>query len=405
MPTFNLAIADPNRAVAFGLLAPEMHKAFGVSGAWYSYLNQLQTRLGIYSSMPLNSKHKHVIHTIGASPLLVRDRVACSWAPDSGLTYEKIEITPSELEIQSEICMQTDFSAAFNLLEQIQNNRSDWDPQLIDMVTREFGLAIAEGLMMQAVSGGIKPSEAAKAGTAANIAALWLKGRAAHNGFAKLLSGTAKDLNYFGTGVGAGNVHTDTGFTGNVVTLYDSLVEAAHSKLKTVINTGSIRLASRELMPILLVSPNVYELFSKAEAANAAVAAQNRRRIRWGYVTANGQVVPGDTAPEGSVRCLMIDRVVIVPEERFAYGDEITATQTYFAALTVAGNFNIGASFSNVDAVFGGDAGVGLVVQMGTDVKDAGKVYVQGNQLLSTAISDLNLVSATVDVFAPTASE
>lgn len=394
MPNFNLVIAEGIENPAFAIPAPEMEAAF--STEWIDELGPYQRALGVYSLMTMNDERKHVINRLVGNALMVGAHTPCTWSPTKGITNDVTEITPSPLSVQEEYCTEADWSAAFKLMRLIRNNEVTESSALVDAITQQIGYSVGSGLRYQAIAGGLKATEAVSTGVSADVNAMWLKARNAHTGLAKIMQtlGGKHDQNYFT----ATNVPA-TGFTGTFSEAYDTVLAGAHQKLRNAVNKRRITTRAGVLRPVVIVSAEVYNFAVAEENATAPLAAAQRRRLRHGFITASGE--RADAAGPGVIECLFIDEVPIVLEDSFSVADDITNTNTYFMAITVTKNINIGSSFANQSVLFGDIADAGLVVQQSTRVQDNGKISVSGKQLVSTAISDLDLLAGTVDVFTP----
>ena len=391
MPQFSL-ITDVDRTGTSRVGVRHSDIIAAQSGTWTNYFGRLQSRLGVFAFMTLNTVGKFVVNTLKGSPLMVGNYPVCGWDPVNGLTNGNLDITPNQVGMQQEMCPTSDWSAAFALFQAIRDGSREVDPALVDTLGDQIGQALGVGIRLQALSGGLKAGESAVAGAAPATASMWTKFRDAHVGlYRTLIAQKGNHANFDQDLVTAADIDASGTVTKPFLEIFDALRANAPAALADAVNIGYLAAASGELLrAILLVTPKVYAAAVQAEIDTANDPMVSRRRVRFEDV---------DGLP-----VLFVDRVAIVPDDSVSAVDEVTASNTYAAILTVSRVLAIGSDYREQSTVFQSGERAAFVLEQGNSIEDGAKVKARADNLVASAIADASLVSATVDVLTPTAA-
>ena len=388
MAQFDLVYADGRDNPSFAIPSESLNNVFGTVHS--GYLGLLQRAFGYYGIHEVNTDQTHKSITLQGSYLSVVKRVPCVWDPTKTVVKYEEEIRPSKLQVQEEYCMETDWGGAFAILKEYRNSGTTGDQAATQLVADEVGESVGLGVRVQTVCGSLHAALPAVAGTDAGRAAAWLKGRDAHIGTAQMqINFAASDAAKYGhmnqdvvfpAALDPGNI-----LAGNPETWFDEILANAKMKLQNAVNQGGLFLRGRNTPVVIKVSPIVFAACAKRYNETSSLSAQNRQRF-------TRQTVQG-------MSVLYFDQMPIMVEDAFGVVDDIVGKYTAAITISVAGNEGIGSSFSSRTAMFPPEVAPGLIVQLGTDVRDDGKLFIKGDHLVSSSFANTELIAGAVKVF------
>lgn len=181
-----------------------------------------------------------------------------------------------------------------------------------------------------------------------------------------------------------GSTYTSTNVAEDLI---DPLRDAAPSDLQTLLNEGGVISGAGTAQPIIIVgTPQYNAIAAEWRAQCVSVTCLNPRLTAETIeTTINGRQV--------KVHVYYIDGIPVIPISDINYYDRYVNTTTHFAAITVAGNINLGASFDTLGQLDNDNAGI--LIQRKTDLDELGKYLFLAHALFGTFIADHDFIVAT----------
>jgi hypothetical protein len=352
-----------------------------------------QKRFNVFSWMRLTKMLTYVMHNISGQPFMWQSHNSCGWDPTGSLWTGKREVTPSKAKINEENCYDELFGSCFQQF-------ATWDgkgPVKFDSEGVKLWNDITKVLVQNATLGALvslcvgqlydlDSIEFSKKAPS-NIKELFGKTAGVCKGWLELLKemGLTENhghMNIPGT-FDAGDF--DGGkYTGDVLDLFDGIVDGAPDELQSLIAEGGINaFDDNSQNPQLLVSTSIY---------NAAAVQYKTQQL------ANLNIDHRLTRVEESVagksfKVYYIDDVPLIPITYTNVYEKYLTGTTHFAYVQSNGNIALGGSFANLPEVNGGRNDSSILIAQGNGATDYGKFYFLAHQLFATQVGDTNYVA------------
>lgn len=361
-----------------------------------SHVGFYQQQMGIYSYMRMTHYGDYIIHYPKGNPLLLQPHNSCAWTPQGQFNFGQKTISGSRAKINVEDCYDEYFGSTFErFLEWGGNPNASMNAagvQAMNMMARHVAEQATLGTRAALTGGGLfSGTEAFLEGTPRHIIDAFIRTVGTSRGWIQYARALASDNadkyghmnnNLIGTNVSADGLT----YTGDVLALFDSRVNAAPRKLSRAIKRGGRGGFGGTNMPVWLVSSSVADAVYKAYLDQSTAVATNRPRITTQeFQVANGR---GGTSP---LLVYYIDRVAVVPvEEVEVFADYLTGTP-HFDYLTLTGVIQLGGNFGSIPEI--GSNNVAIRVQRSDRNEDLGKITYLSHMLLATAFNDTDYIA------------
>lgn len=363
-----------------------------------SNLGFYQAQFGVYSYMQMNKNQKFVIHSLRGTPFMWQPHRTCAWDPTGSLRVGKQELEPCQAKINEEFCYDELFDSCFQpFLEWDGRGLIKLDAQgtnMVNTMVKTMAENATLGARLTLTAGQLyDPALVTFADNTSNeIKSLFTRTVGTCRGWVELLRDMAtSDAQYSHLNVSGLFATTDFDgkkYIGDVIALYDALQARAPYPLQTMINEGGIAGALDSGMPLFLTSTSVYNAVADAYRKQCInIACINPRLTRKDFTVTTSK------GPR-THHVYYIDDVAVIPVSEVSYYDMYLKGATHFAAISIAGNISLGASFANLPNV--NDQEVAIMVQRSEEVKDYGKYYFASHSLFATSIADTDYIVATI---------
>lgn len=365
-----------------------------LSKKYYDTYGFYQAMFMPYAWMPLTKDMTYRIHSLETSAFIWQPHNSCNWNPVGAMETGNVDITPARAKINAEQCYDTLFDSAFaSFLEWGRGDSVEMDANGEDYVNKMIESILAAATYGARLSNVV--GQLYSPGSVTFDADVSVNVREAFNATIGTVKGwieLAKDraasgvdhLNISGLIPGGDIDATGKKYTGNVITLYDNILDAAKGDLVAAVNEGGSAGFNDSLYPILFVSPSIFNAFVDYWRTQATTAAQNVLRVTRepvDYNTANGT---------RKINVMKIDETIIVPINELNYLDKHITGATHCAYLTLSGNINLGGSFGSIPQL-GNE--VGLAIQRANNLDEIGKYKMLAHALHANAFADTNFIA------------
>lgn len=351
-----------------------------------------QRLFGVFSYMQLNKKNKFVVHTPKGHPLVWQPWKACAYNETGSLTINTRELIPDPIYLKERFCHdELLFSAYEHMLEWSASGMVDLDDEgtrLLNTLIEEFMANAAYGLRMTATAGDLYdistvPLSADNTATLNELIALthntfkgWLKlsmDLAANEGKGWMNLAVTDDQDF----------DEVTGFTGNILDLFDTLKANARKPLRQLINRGGIVREGRfTFLPLIVLSDSYFNAVVDRYNFESDRVATNRVRLTM-------RSFGGENSPTPQRVFYLDDMLPIIPMEEINGFDTYLKGQTHFAGIIASGNVQLGSSFAGIPENIE-NPNIGMMIGRNNDITrdDYGKFSVLSHALTKVAIAD-----------------
>lgn len=372
----------------------------------YDHFDFYQSQFGVYSFMRLTHDMKHRVHNLTTTPFIWQKHRSCTITPAGIIRNNVQETSPSKAVALSSFCYDELFDSCFKV-------GLAWDgqgPLELDGVGERLYNQLLRKVLQSMVFG---------ARGALTAGELWAGNSL---GFAEGVSQAVQDLIYQtkDTAQGwiqltklkaaePGNSHmniaglfTADDFDGNkyvgsganilesVLGLVDTMREKSTADMTSIMDQGGVMgTDGMSGMPIIKMSTHIYAAVPRA------------LRYQQEQLVTNGRRITSEVIPYGNRNYTVyyIDGMPVIPVHDLNMWDKYLATTTHMAAITVSGNINLGASFTNLPGI--GNEGMAVRIKMSDDNEDYGKYSFRSDSLFSTLIADTDFYSGGVVTMTP----
>jgi len=360
-----------------------------------------QNTFRIFSYMKLNRLRKYVVNQIKGTPLVWKTWTGCSYDNTGTLTHFRKELIPQAAYMRESWCHD-------ELLSSFMEHFIDWpesgdiqdlSPEgisTLNTLTNELMANAAEGSRISLLGGSMYDVNAVEPadGTSAEEFSAFKKTHGTFKGIVKLAYDLADSgLNpWLNLGLTDPTDFDESGFTGDILALYDQLKSAASSKLKKLINQGGIvRSGLFNFLPLFVVSDSFFNAVVSKYNDLQAQAATNGVRITQRIFGAANSATPQVV--------FYIDGVIpVIPLSQVNGYDEYINADTHFATIVASGNMQLGTSFGEIPENIE-NPNIGLMVERNNEsYSENWGQWVWNSHILGAAtIADPNFMVATID--------
>lgn len=357
-----------------------------------------QSVFNLFGYMRMTKKYKYQVHTIKGSPLVWQPLTNCSYEPTGSLSVGKKDITPDEVYMNEQFCHDELMDGCWeHFLNYTEGGDIELDPTGIaafNLMTDELLANASLGHRLTLTSGQLYNVDTVAMNPAATAKQvdLFKRTHGTSRGWVKLfmdlsLSGypwlnkalvNASDFDQFG-------------FTGDILALYDEMVDLARKPLRKLINHGGIIQDGRfGFFPLAVVSDSFFYAVKQKYLQIKASVATNEMRI-----TKRRVEVPGMTHPVFVY--YFDDMIPIIPLGEISGYDEYLAVDTHFFGLVASTNIQLGHNFGAVDLNIEG-TNIGVMIAKQTDITQPnyGSYTWLSHGLMKAALGDPEYAIATI---------
>jgi hypothetical protein len=365
-----------------------------VSAEYYDNFDVYQRLFQMYSWMTMNDEHEFVMHYMHGNSLVWQPHKSCAWDPVGKVTMGQRTITPCPAKVNQQFCYDEYMDSSFKTWL----NWSTGGPAIgfkpagiaaTNMLTRSLVENATRGYLATLVAGKLHNVDTVvfNPATPTDIRSAFVKTASTCRGWIPLLRAMSQE---------AGLAHLDTlpisssdisndgkKYTGNILTVYDALVEQAPQRLQDAIIEGGIPGFDGAAQTLMLVALPEYRAIYNQMLAQKNQAVQNDPRI----TVREFPSAPGQTP----IQVYYIDKTAIIPVNQTGVYDQYLPGTSHFAYLTVSGNVQLGGNFANIPR--SRDGNVAIMIQQSQDAEDYGMYKMLAHSLMSSAINDVDYIT------------
>lgn len=356
-----------------------------------------QSRFGLYSYMRLNKLNKFTIYSPQGHPLMLQPWNSCSVTPTGSLTVGQRELEPEKAVIFEKFCFDELLDSCFqHFIEwsasgdnMMDANGSAMFNELVNEMMANAALAFRASL----ASGDLYNVNTVEysADNTANLTTMFGRTHGTFQGWVKLLMdmASAEGVGHLNQGLMSESDFDETGYTGNIIELYDKLRANAKRPMRTIINQGGVMVGGRSrFTPLFVVSDLMFNAVINEYNALADQVATNRVRI-------SRQEVNNGTGTTPTM-IYFIDSTPIIPLSDISVFDAYVEANTHFAGIIGSGNIQMGTSFANIPQNI--EDGIAMMFGQETDGgrEDYGTYWFRSHMLGKAAIADTDYISSTI---------
>ena len=380
------------------MILPTEELNFFMADQYQSNFDFYQGQFSVYSWMKLNKKQKFVLNRMSGNPLIWQSQNSCAWNPTQSISMGQQEFEPCAVEINEEYCHDEKIESSMEvMLEWSDNPGVDVDEageKIVDAMVQTIVQNAVLGFKGNLTAGQSYNPEAIDftADTPANIVQLFTNSMNACRGWVELLKVKANDQGYDHLNYSDAILDANADgvkYTGDIVTLYDALFAEAKPELQDFVKEGGVVGPLAQVLPVFMLTPQLWLRLTieYTEQQHSSPVITPRITIREFTYNVNGRQTP--------VHVYYIDQTPVVKVNDFKMYDKYMNGSTYLAAITSAGNIQLGGSFDNLPTVNNGVLdGTGFLVEQSARAKDYGRYYVLSNALMANTIADTNFIVA-----------
>lgn len=373
------------------------------TGAWLNIFNKAaiiegdltNDRLGLYSRLIVDGEGKAKFGTIKTPNHLFRPRQnGCVWNPNGKIRIGLTEFDTCPIEYQGEQCPDAFWNSCFESL--FTEGRG-----VRDLESGEIARVMALALQQLAIGLGNSFHELYQFANHPDITTADTNGTYLvdddqwEDFFAQMVGSADRPVNCSGMvtildeladagtpgytiSIPAGDIDADNNYTGDVVALFNQMVNAAKPTLKTFARTGYGAGAARRY-PILLVSDNIYRAYQDYLITTFPQIPTILQYFLTG-VSPEVSLVPG---------VLNWNGIPVVSWDAVTSFDEIVGTNSTKIALVAPGAFGVASDVRNLRQY----EGMGLRMVQKLDPPDNGKIYMDTTLRWGAALADIEYVT------------
>lgn len=362
----------------------------------YDGFSFYQGLFGVYSFMRLTKDLKHRVHSMSASPMIWQPHKSCHIDPLGNVTMGVQEIDPCKGTALSEFCYDELFDSCFSHffnwdgqgpLELDENGR-----EMLNRMTAKILESMVLGARLTLTANGLYDTEKVefKKDVSTDIRTLFTKTATTCQGWVAYLKKLSKKAGYSHLNVSnllKAEHFNGKAYQGDIEVVYQGLIDNAPNELGCLIDEGGIESALDGIsaMPIIKASTQLYKATAAAYRKQCETTLCLNPRLSMEKMTWNGQ----------TKKVYFFDELPIVPIHDVSHYDKYLKHSTHFAALTLAGNVNLGASFRDLPSVGNQNAGVGVRIKMKDENENYGIYSFRSDSLFSTMIANTDFMVAT----------
>lgn len=359
-----------------------------------------QSRFNVYDFMSLNRYNKFVLQYAYGIPLMWQQHKNCSFDPMGNIRTNTKEIEPCNAKLNSAFCQDELFDSCYKLfLNWTGRGDLNLTPEgvtLINKLIKILAVNAQLGARMTLTAGKLyDPKKVAFDDSVSNeIIEMFNKTAGTCKGWIELLREmgeliTTRHCNHKNI-VKAEDFNGDK-FSGDVLSVYDSLFDGATPALQNVVNEGgAITAVDGANGPVFLVTTSYYNRLAQQYREQCiSVTCMNprlsRREERWGGVNGVGR----------PINVYYIDDTPVIPvTDTNRFTQYLTGT-THLAVLTVSRNISMGSNFRPLESLSDASQNIGMLIERGGSVENYGQYKFLSHALFATAINDTDYVSGT----------
>lgn len=355
-----------------------------------------QENFGTYTYMKYVNQLGYKIHYPQGTPLMWQAHNSCAWTPTGTLDFGSRTITPTRAKVNEQFCYDEFLDSAYKAFLQWGGsvvNMSTEGQKAVELLARTVIKNMTLGGRTSMVAGQLYDLSSVEYadGVPSRISDAFSRTADVVQGWIALAIQTATETgkeHLDTTAIASGDISADgKTYTGNVLTLFDAMVNGAPAPLQNAITEGGIGGFGSVYQTIWKVSPSIHKAVYSAWQTQSATAAVNRPRItRREYTvnTANG------TRP---IYVYFIDDVAVIPVHETAVFEQYLTGTSHFAYLTISGTIQLGGSFAAIPRP--DNAPVGVLMQVSENVEDYGTHKFLSHALFATAINDTDFITGS----------
>lgn len=348
-------------------------------------INAYQSRFGVFGFMRLNDRMKFTVTKLQGSPFMWQPVAHCTWSPLGSLHITRDSITPTEAMIQDEWCQDELVNSMFSQFFATNNRGLSPEGQRIftEVVTKVTEQATLGAWLTLTIGQLYNPASVNfKEDVDGTIESLFSKTIGTVRGWVELLKEMAASeakYRHLNVPIFADSDFDGEKYLGDPVALFDKLNDAAPADLANLIDEGGVPSSLGTSNVLYIVSTSVFR----------QVAALYRKQGTE-IITLRPRLTQRDVS---GITVYYVDDIPVVPVSYISHMDKYLKGKQHFAALTLAGNIQLGTSFGSVPDV--NNPNVGLIMQQKSDLDQLGRVLMRADSLFSTAIADYRYIVAT----------
>lgn len=362
-----------------------------------------QRQFGVYAFMSITRDKTFKLHYISGSSLLIQSHDSCAWTPNGTMTMKNKELTPTRLKINIEQCYDELFDSAFDAyyeyatgdLVQYSEVGMRWIQEMLNFVAAAATLSLRATL----TGGQLFPADVAlRANTDTSVEVGFRRQMASMKGWMRLVLDLATEpgMSYLNSNV-LTQADIATGGrqikdTVSILDKYDAIRASAPRELNRALTIQGVT-GVDVMVPIVLCSYSVIERLARERDEIAQnVQLEDSRITRQTFTT--------DT-PRGqrTISVFFIDETAFIPVDSLGVYTQHMEFEPHFMFATMSGVIQMGGSFQAVPIP--GTANVGLRVEIGQGIRDAGMYRVGAHMLAAVAINSTKYLAGSY-VLSPT---
>lgn len=369
------------------------------TGAWLNIFNKAaivegdltNDRLGLYSRLIVDGEGKAKFGTIKTPHHLFRPRQnGCVWNPNGKLRIGLTEFDTCPIEYQGEQCPDAFWNSCFESL--FTEGRG-----VRDLQSGEIARIMALALQQLAIGLGNSFHELYQFANHPDITTADTNGTYLvdddrwEDFFAQMVGSAERPVNCSGMvtildeladagtpgytiTIPGSDIDANGNYTGDVVALFNSMVDSAKTELRIMAERGV-----QGLFPILLVSRNIYRAYKDYLITTFPHIPSIMQYFLTG-VSGDVSLVPG---------VLNWDGIPVVSWDAVSAFDEIVGTNSTKIALVAPGTFGVASDVRNLRQY----DGMGLRMVQKLDPPDNGKIYMDTTLRWGAALADVDYVT------------
>lgn len=367
----------------------------------YDHFDFYQTRFGVYSFMRLTEDMKHRIHHLTAAPFAWQPHRSCTIDPLGVIRNNVRETTPVKATAMSQFCYDELFDSCFKVFLRwngqgpVEMNAGGIDmfnkllQKVMESMVIGARLTLTAGKLYEGnlnfrddVSTSIQNLMTTTVGTAQG----WID-------LVKTMATTPTNehLNIPGLFLASdfdGNTYVGrkANIADSVLDLFDRIRDNSSIDLNNAMDQGGI---GENGNPIFKVSTHIYSAVAKAFRLQGTSALLQNPRFKQEMETWRGR----------QYMVYYIDGVPVIPIHDINQYDKYLTTTTHLAAITIAGNVNLGASFTKIPSI--DEPGMAIRIKMSDDNENYGNYTFRSDSLFSTILSDSDYYAGAVKTLTP----
>ena len=358
-----------------------------------------QQQFGIFSYMQMTKDKKYRLHYVDGQPLVIQAHNSCAWTPSGELTFRSKELETNRLKVNIEGCIDEYFGSAFDGYYEYAMNPSmvrysELGEAAMQEMIRNYQVHTTLGLRATMTAGQLFDTNIELLeGTSVSLEVGFRRQVASMQGWMKLAQESASQTGrgHLDTDVLTAADISDDGLTikdtVSILDKFDQLKAASRPQLRRGLTIKGVSAGYRVNTSIALVSYSVIEALSREyDAIRQGVQLQDSRIKKTEYQFAG---------PRGqqSISVFSIDDTVFIPLDEVSTFTRHLPLEAHFMYLTMAGVIQMGGNFAEIPLP--GRSDIGLVIERGTTIRDAGLYRIGAHILAATAINDLDYLTGT----------